>query len=447
MRPVTARPTAVTAPSAALTGPSAALTGPSAALFVASLNHHTAPVEVRERLALSAADVGAALVLLEDVTEALLLSTCNRVEVYAIGDPSRAPFAFDGIVTRRGLDVDTVRPLVVSRTGEAALRHCFRVAASLDSMIVGEPQILGQVKEAFALAQGAGTVGPMLHRVMEQAFTVAKRVRTETALGQHAVSVPFAAVELAKKIFGDLAGTSTLLIGAGEMGELAARHLRDQGARSIVVANRTRARAEALAANLGGTAIAFDGWRTALATADIVITSTGAPEAIVGVSAVREVLAHRGARPLFFIDIAVPRDVESAVGDLPNVFCYDVDDLTNVVEANLRERGHEARKAEALVEREVGRFVKRLGGLGAVPTIVSLRRHVDEIRKAEVARALARLPQASPETRHAVEALSAAIVNKILHAPTVKLREVSEHGAGDRWAVAVAELFALDTIR
>jgi glutamyl-tRNA reductase len=425
--------------------PSAALTAPSAALFVASLNHRSTPIEIRECLALSAEDVRAVLLEFENVAEALLLSTCNRVEVYAVGDPSRAARAFDGIAARRGVDTETVRSHVVTCAGEAALRHCFRVAASLDSMILGEPQILGQVKEAFALAQAAGTIGPMLHRVMEQAFTVAKRVRTETALGQHAVSVPFAAVELAKKIFGNLAGTSALLIGAGEMGELAARHLRDQGAGPLVVANRTRAKADALATDLGGQAIAFDRWRTALASTDIVITSTGAPETIVSVAAVREVLGHRGSRPLFFIDIAVPRDVDSAVGDLPNVFCYDVDDLTHVVEANLREREHEAKKAEALVEREVGRFVKRLGGLGAVPTIVSLRRRVEDIRKAEVARALARLSNASPETRQAVEALSAAIVNKILHAPTVKLREVSENGAGERWAAAVAELFALDT--
>lgn len=413
------------------------------ALFVASLNHRSASVEVRERLALGADEVWTALGESGRFSEAMILATCNRVEVYGVGDPAGAATALDGVCARRGVDPDRVRPLLAVHHGGAAIRHAFRVAAGLDSMILGESQILGQVKDAFALARECRTIGPFLHRVMEQAFTVAKRVRTETGLGQLAVSVPFAAVELARKIFGKLEGTRALLIGAGEMGELAARHLRDQGVGTLIVANRTRARADAVAGVLGGEAIAFEAWPAALAGVDIVITSTGAPEVLVTRQTVREALRHRGPRPLFLVDIAVPRDVEAAVGELPNVFCYDVDDLGRVVEANRRERAHEARKAEGLVEREVARFAARLSGLGAVPTIVSLRERLEAIRAAEVERALARLGSPPPETREAIETLSRAIVNKVLHAPTVKLREASENGAGDRWAAAVTELFAL----
>ncbi|MBI1733973.1 MAG: glutamyl-tRNA reductase [Candidatus Rokubacteria bacterium] len=420
------------------------MTTPDASFFVASVSHRRAPVGVRERLAMSAEDVRQALAGFEHLSESMIVSTCNRVEVYGVGDAALAGTVFDTLCARRSVDPALVRPLVWARSGAEAIRHCFRVAASLDSMIVGEPQILGQVKDAFAVARDAATAGPLLHRVMEQAFTVAKRVRTETALGQHAVSVPLAAVELARKIFGDLTGARALLIGAGEMGEIAARGLREQGLAALTIANRTRAKAEALAATLGGAAIAFDDWHAALAAVDIVITSTGAPEAVVTRSIVREAIARRGGRPLFFVDIAVPRDVEPAVADLSNVYCYDVDDLTAVVTANLRERAHEARRAEEIIEREVTRFIARLGGLAAVPTIVSLRRKVDALRQAEVERALARLRDASPETRQALEALSVALVNRMLHAPTVKLRETSEHGAGDRWASAVAELFALD---
>jgi glutamyl-tRNA reductase len=420
------------------------MTTPAASFFVASLSHHRAPLVVRERLALSAEEVPHALVGLDGLAEAMIISTCNRVEVYGVADAAVAGTVFDTLCARRAVDPALVRPLVRACSGADAIRHCFRVAASLESMIVGESQILGQVKDAFALARRAATVGPLLHRVMEHAFTVAKRVRTETALGQHAVSVPLAAVELARKIFGDLTGTRALLIGAGEMGEIAARGLREQGLAALTIANRTFARAEALAGTLGGAAIAFDDWRGALAAVDIVITSTGAPDAVVTRSIVREALARRGGRPLFFVDIAVPRDVEPAVAELPNVYCYDVDDLTAVVEANRRERAHEARRAEDIVEREVSRFVARLGGLAAVPAIVSLRRRVDALRQAEVERALGRLRDASPETRQALEALSIALVNKVLHAPTVKLRETSEDGAGDRLASAVTELFALD---
>jgi glutamyl-tRNA reductase len=310
-------------------------------------------------------------------------------------------------------------------------------------MLVGEPQILGQVKDAFALAQSCQTVGPTLHTLFSQAFAVAKRVRTETEIGRHAVSVSYAAVELARKIFGRLGGRAVLLLGAGQMGELAARHLVEQGAFPIYVVNRTWGRAQDLARSLAGTAIPFDDLGTALAAVDIVITSTGAPAPLVTRDMVARIMHGRGARPLFFIDIAVPRDVEAGVGQLEDVYCYDIDDLQQVVDANLRERAREAQRAETLVEREAVRFRVRLGEVEVVPTIVSLRERLEAIRTGEVRKALARLPDASPATREAMEALSAAIVNKILHAPITKLRESSRAGAGRSWTELVQELFGL----
>ena len=419
------------------------MTRVASSFFVASLNYRSVPLGIRERLALTADDVRATLGGFEDLAEVMILSTCNRIEVYGVAERGRATSVFDDLAGRHDLDPDAIRPLVETHAGADAIRHVFRVAASLDSMIVGEPQILGQVKQAFALAQQCRTAGPMLHRVMARTFTVAKRVRTETALGQHAVSMPCAAVEVARKIFGDLAGARALLIGAGEMGQIAARQLRDEGVAALTVTNRARARADALAATLGAVAIPFDTWREALVEADIVITSTSAPDVVVTHAAVRDTLARRGTRPLFFIDIAVPRDVDPAVGELPNVFCYDVDDLGRVVTANAQERAREATKANALIEREVERLAAGLEGLAAVPTIVALREKLEAICDAEVARALARADGAAPETRATLEALSRAIVNKVLHAPTEKLRETSERGAGERWAAAVSELFAL----
>ncbi len=276
-----------------------------------------------------------------------------------------------------------------------------------------------------------------------QAFAVAKRVRTETEIGHHAVSVSFAAVELAKKIFAGLSGRAVLLVGAGKMGELAARHLVEQGAFPIYVANRTWARAQEMARALSGTPVPFDELTTAMESADIVITSTAAPGPIVSRDAVQQLIHGRRVRPLFFIDIAVPRNVEASVNTLPNVYVYDVDDLRQVVDANLRERAREAQRAEALVEREVAKFLARLSDVEVIPTIVSLRERLEGIRAGEVRKALARLPDATPETREAIEALSAAIVNKILHAPITKLRESSRAGAGRSWTELVHELFAL----
>ncbi len=417
-------------------------------LFVSGLSHKTAPIALREQLAVEEDKLREILVDVHGagvLSEVVILSTCNRVEVYGVADvPGEArALAFRRLGQHRGLDLSQVEPLLYTKSGAEAVHHCFRVAASLDSMLLGEPQILGQVKDAFALAQNCQAVGPLLHHLWTQAFAVAKKVRTETELARHAVSVSYAAVELARKIFGTLEGKGVLLIGAGKMGELAAKQLVDQGAFPIYVTNRTWARAQEMARALSGTAVPFAAWAETLATVDIVITSTGATEPIVRRADVERCLQGRRSRPLFFIDIGVPRDVEPGVNELEAVFCYDIDDLRQVVESNLRERLREAQKAEALVEREVVKFTGRAQDLEVVPTIVSLRERLEAIRRGEVEKAHAVLPNADAQTRRAIEAMSQAIVNKILHTPTVKLRELSRGGQGRTWSEMVHELFGL----
>ena len=405
-------------------------------LFVAGLNHRTAPVEVREQLALEEEKIRE---ILADLTgrglldEVMILSTCNRVEVYGVAAvPGEArTAAFGRLGSHRGLQL--ARPRAARLHASPATRrrcHAFRVAASLDSMVLGEPQILGQVKDAFALAQSAGTAGPVLHALMSQAFSAAKRVRTETEVGRLAVSVSYAAVELARKIFDGLEGRAVLLVGAGEMSELAARHLVDHGALPLYVTNRTWSRAQELARGLGGTAVP-------------VRASRGDP----GPGGHRDHLdrraradRHRAARcapPL----AGAPRRGRCSSSTsrsrgtwsprstmLENAFCYDIDDLRSVVEANLKERQREALRAQALLEGEVVKFAGRLQQLEVVPTIVSLREKLEAIRRAELERALGRLPGAGEETRRVMEALSQAIVNKVLHAPMVKLKDSSRAG-------------------
>jgi glutamyl-tRNA reductase len=417
-------------------------------LFIAGLSHKNAPVALREPLALEEDKLRE---LLRAVTgdgllrEALVLSTCNRVEIYGVAEvPGEARgLVFRQLCRQRGVDPSAVEPLLYTHLEGEAVRHAFRVAASLDSMLVGEPQILGQVKEAFALARDCEAIGPALHTLFTRAFAVAKKVRTETEIGRHAVSVSFAAVELARKIFDPLEGRAVLLVGAGKMSELAARHLVEQGAFPIYVANRTWVRAQELSRALAGTAVPWTDLAETLGAVDIVITSTGAPEPVITRTMVEAVRPGRGARPLFFIDIAVPRDVEAGVDALEDVYRYDVDDLKQVVDANLRERRREAQRAEALVDREVAKFAARLADVEVIPTIVSLRERLEAIRLGEVRRTLSRLPDASPETREAIDALSSAIVNKILHTPVTKLRESSRAGQGRSWLELVHELFGL----
>jgi glutamyl-tRNA reductase len=417
-------------------------------LFVAGLSYRNAPLELRERLAIEEDKLREVLSDLQAtsvVPEVVVLSTCNRVEVYGVAEaPGEArALVFRHLCRQRGIDLGLVEEALYTHLDGDAVRHAFRVAASLDSMLIGEPQILGQVKDAFALAQACETVGPQLHTLFSQAFSVAKRVRTETEIARHAVSVSFAAVELAKKIFAGLSGRAVLLVGAGKMSELAAKHLVEQGAFPIYVANRTWSRAQDLARSLSGTPVQWEELQTALGSVDIVVTSTGATQPVISQSMVARIMHGRRGRPLFFIDIAVPRDVEPGVDRLDDVYRYDIDDLKQVVDANLRERAREAQRAEALVEREVGKFLARQGDVEVIPTIVSLRARLEEIRLVEVKRTLARLPDASPEQRAAIEALSTGIVNKILHAPITKLRESSRAGVSRTVLELVHELFGL----
>jgi glutamyl-tRNA reductase len=421
---------------------------PDGLLFVAGMNHRTAPVAMREQLAFEEEKIREILADLSGrglLQEVMILSTCNRVEVYGVAAvPGEARSqAFSRLGSHRGVAWRELEPLLYTATGDEAALHAFRVAASLDSMVLGEPQILGQVKDAFALAQSAGTAGPVLHALMSQAFSAAKRVRSETLVGRLAVSISYAAVELARRIFEGLEGKAVLLVGAGEMSELAARHLIDHGALPIYVANRTWSRAQELARGLGGVPVPFDQLEATLARVDIVITSTAAPEPVVTAAQVRAALHARRGRPLFFIDIAVPRNVEPAVNDLEGAFCYDIDDLRAVVESNLKERQREAQRAQVLLEREVDKFAGRLQQLEVVPTIVSLREKLEAIRRAELERALARLPGAAEDTRRVMDALSQAIVNKVLHAPMVKLKDSSRAGHGRRWTEMISELFGL----
>jgi len=388
------------------------------------VNHKTAPVEVRERLAIPESRLAEATRRLAQhpgIDEGMVLSTCNRVELLvasANGAADLRHFLREYFST----DVTPYGPHLYELREKDVVRHLFRVASSLDSMVVGEPQILGQVKEAYATARAVGAVHSQLEALVTRAFAVAKRVRTETAVGSSAVSVASAAVQLAKKIFGTLAGKSVYLVGAGKMSELAARHLMAQGASAIFVANRTHERAVALAGRFGGQAILFEQLYDTCDRADIVITSTGAPHALFRREHGELFLQRRRNRPMFFIDIAVPRDVDPEMNKLDGIFVYDIDDLQAIVAGHVADRSREAERAEAIVTQEVERFLARLEAQSVVPTIVSLQGQLEAIRQAELDRVRGRLGALTPEQEQAVEALSRGIVNKILHAPITTLK-------------------------
>jgi glutamyl-tRNA reductase len=388
------------------------------------VNHKTAPVEVRERLAIPERSLPEALQQLMTVPyvgEAMILCTCNRVEILA--QTANGSANLRGFIQQYfRLDPVSYEPHLYEYREGDAVRHLFRVASSLDSMVVGEPQILGQVKEAYATARAAGAVQSYLDLLLTRAFAVAKRVRTETAVGSSSVSVASVAVELAEKIFGSLEGKQVCLVGAGKMSELAARHLLARGAGPIFVANRTYDRARILAGRFGGQAIRFDQLYDHCEQADIVITSTGAPVAIFRREHGELFLNRRKNRPMFFIDIAVPRDVDPEMNKLDGIFVYDIDDLQGAVSSHVEGRKKEAAHAESIIEAEVERFQARLHTLHVVPTIVSLQDHFETIRQAELDRVRGRLGQLSPEQEMAVEALSHGIVNKILHTPITRLK-------------------------
>jgi glutamyl-tRNA reductase len=410
-------------------------------LTLLGINHRTAPVEVRERMNIPEARLAEAvsdLVHRAGMREGMILSTCNRVEVATSAEDEVDAEA----VIRRFLsdhhhfDMSHFTHCFYRLRQQDVVRHIFRVAASLDSMILGEPQILGQMKQAYAVARTVGGLHGTLNDVVNQALAVARRVRRETALGSAAVSVSYAAVELAKKIFGNLAGKTIFVVGAGKMSELAARHLLHSGATTILVANRTYDRAVQLAEAFHGTAVPFEELFEHLGQADIVITSTGAPCTIIGKAQVEKILAARKHRPVFFVDIAVPRDVDPAVNELDNVYVYDIDDLGHVVEANKKQREREAIWAEEIIQVEVQRTMKRLASRDVVPTIVALEDRLNRIRASEMDRYQSRLASLSPEQRQAVEALTRGMMNKILHGPITELKS----GAGEPENAALVRL-------
>lgn len=417
-------------------------------LTVVGLNHQTAPVEVRERLNFPAKELPRALHSLMQhpaVAEGLIFSTCNRVEVVACPreEANLPPLLVDFLAHQREVKRAEFESHLYVHHGREAIRHLLRVAASLDSMVVGEPQILGQVKDAFAAAREAGTVGGVLEFVLARALAVAKKVRAETGIGVAAVSVSSAAVELARKIFGSLENRTVFLLGAGETSELTARHLQESGAHTVFVSNRTYERAQELARQLCGEAIRFDELLGHVARADIVIASTAAPHYLVRREHVLGFLAERKNRPMFFIDISVPRNLEPAINELDNVFLYNIDDLQQVVKANLRERRREALHAEEIIERETDLLLARLKTLELGPTIVALQEKLHAMRATEWEKARRKLGMLTPEQNEAVEQMTRSLVNKILHLPISQLKSLSREPDGLKLVEFIRKTFQL----
>ena len=403
-------------------------------LVLLGVNHNTAPVEVRERLAIPAgrlAEATRSLAAVEGVRESLILSTCNRVELLTVQEEGVGPAENAGLLRFLheyfAVPAATIRPHLYEFREREAVRHLFRVASSLDSMVVGEPQILGQVKESYTVAREVGAVASSLDRLLQSAFSVAKKVRTETQVGSSSVSIASVAVDLARKIFGSLAGKHVLLVGAGKMSELAVRHLVQHGATNLMIANRTEARAEAIAAKFVGARVAvevvpFEALYGQADRADIVITSTGAAEQVFGRAQGQQFLQRRRGRPMFFIDIAVPRDVDPRMNEVEGCFVYDIDDLQGVAQTHQADRTREAAAAERIVAAEVARYEERVQSLGAVPAIVALQAGAEEVRAGELARAAKALAGLTAEQQAAVEAMTRSLTAKLLHPQLAALR-------------------------
>lgn len=413
--------------------------------FVIGVNHKTAPVEVRERFAIPEDRLPEAMKLLAGypgIEEGMIVSTCNRVEMVARSVNGTADMR--GFVRKLyDLDPHQYEPYLYEYRDTEAVRHIFRVASSLDSMVVGEPQILGQVKEAYATARAVGAVNSQLDALLTRAFAVAKRVRTDTSIASSSVSIASVAVDLAKKIFGSLQGKTVYLVGAGKMSELAARHFIAHGAAKIYVANRTYERAVALAKKFNGEAVPMEHLYETADRADIVLSSTGAPVAIFRKEHGEKFLSRRKNRPMFFLDIAVPRDVDAKMNDLDGIFVYDIDDLQQVVASHLSDRTQEAQRAEAIVNSEVEKFEERLRTLDVVPTIVSLQEHLETVRQAEIDRVRGRLGELSPEQELAVEALTRGIINKIMHTPITTLKTAAREPESTTVIELVRRIFNL----
>jgi len=400
-------------------------------IFVAGLNHNTADVEVREKVAFDGPRLDEGLRRfrgLPGIEEAMILSTCNRVELYAhVKDTMKASESIKDFLSEfHNVNRALLDKAIYTHDDVDAIRHIFRVASSLDSMVIGEPQILGQLKEAFETALEKKTTGILLNRLMKKAISVAKKVRSETKIAENAVSISFAAVELAKKIFTDLSGKVFMLLGAGEMAELAARHLMSNGVEEVIVANRSFERACDLSKEFNGRPVKLDDFLREMIHSDIVICSTGAPNYILMRDQMQKVMKERKQRPVFLIDISVPRNIDPRINDLDNVYLYNIDDLQGIVDTNMFERKKEAEKAEKIIEEEIEPFLKWLSSLDSVPTIVALREKAEEIKKEEFEKLMNRFPELEDRQKKAIEYMASAIINKLIHPPTKALKEDPE---------------------
>jgi glutamyl-tRNA reductase len=416
-------------------------------IIVLGLNHKTAPLEIREKLAFDVSvlnDAITALKQLPGVEEIALLSTCNRVEIYAsVKDAAAACLEIKEFLSCfQKISVKDFDNVIYLHTDADAVSHLLRVASSLDSMVIGEPQILGQLKSAFDLALSAKTTGFILNRLMKKAITTAKRVRTETRIAENAVSISYSAVELAKKIFTSLTDKSVMMLGAGEMAELAARHLLRNGLTDLRIANRTYERGCELANDLCGKAVKFEDIHAELLTTDIVICSTNAPSYVLRKEQMTTVMKERRHRPMFLIDISVPRNIDPEINDLDNIYLYNIDDLQQVVDSNMLERKKEAAKAEEIVAEEVDKFNRWLASLEAVPVIIALRQKAEDIRRDEVEKFKKAFPRADKEVLDAAEKLAHTITNKLMHGPTVVMKESAEER--EIMTYVIKKLYGLD---
>lgn len=418
-------------------------------LILVGVNHKTTPVEIREKLAFTKGKIEESVDRLfnfPDIIEHTILSTCNRVEIYARANcqDSAIKAIKQFICDFHEVSPDELEDHFYSYRNEEAVEHLFRVSSSLDSMILGEAQILGQVKDAYSLAKDLRSTGLVLNQLFEKAFSIAKKVREETGIAERSVSISSAAVELAQKIFDDLENRTVMLVGTGEMAELAAKHLISYGVKTVYVTSRTYERATNLARMLNGSALDFEAFKNELHRADIVITSTSAPNFIIKKEMVEKAIHERKNKPIFFIDIAVPRDIEPDVNDLENIYLYDIDDLQVVVSANIKEREKEAENAMNFISQEVTKFNNWVGTLDVVPTIVEIRKKADDIRKQEIEKTLKKISHLSEDDKQLLRQMSSSMINKILHKPTIKLKQKTQSEDGHVYLKAIRHLFHLD---
>jgi len=418
-------------------------------LILVGVNHKTTPVEIREKLAFTTGKIEESVDRLfnfPDIVEHTILSTCNRVEIYARANcqDSAIKSIKQFICDFHEVSLVDLEDHFYSYSNAEAVEHLFRVSSSLDSMILGEAQILGQVKDAYCLAKDLRSTGLVLNQLFEKAFSIAKKVREETGIAERSVSISSAAVELAQKIFDDLENHTVMLVGTGEMAELAAKHLISYGVKTVYVTSRTYDRAASLARTLNGSALDFVALKGELHRADIVISSTSASSFIIKKEMVEKAIRDRKNKPMFFIDIAVPRDIEPDINHLENVYLYDIDDLHVVVSANIKEREKEAENAMNLISQEVTKFNNWVGSLDAVPTIVEIRKKADNIRKQEVEKSLKKIPHLSEDDKYLLRQMTSSIINKILHKPTIKLKKKTQSEDGHIYLKAIRHLFHLD---